>query len=130
MRGAADQDVVAEDRPGGGHRKVALAQVQHVGADGVGDVRPVVHREQRAVPTAGVREDGEVLQLLGRLHALVPQLHDVHAVRQDRVQEVGEVALAPAGVRAEVHPGVGEPGACGGFGHAWVPRVVSVAYGP
>lgn len=66
----------------------------------------------------GVGEDGQVLQLLARLHALVAQLHDVHAVRQDGVEELGEVALALAGVRAQVQPGVGELGAlCGGHGH-------------
>ncbi len=136
VRGAADQDVLAEDRAGRGHREVALAEVQHVGAGGVGDVRPVVDRQESAVPGAGVGEDLEVLQLLGGLHALVPQLHDVDPAGQDRVQELRQVALAPAGVRAEVDPGVGEfraGGCCGGVGHACVPRCSvcgGVAYGP
>lgn len=40
--GAADEDVVAEDRAGGGDREVALAEVEYVGRGGVGDVRAVV----------------------------------------------------------------------------------------
>ncbi|CAM5477504.1 hypothetical protein SPURM210S_01116 [Streptomyces purpurascens] len=116
VRGPADQDVVAEDRAGCRHREVALAEVQHVGAGGVGDVRPVVDREQLAVPSTGVGEDGQPLQLLARLHALVPQLHDVDPTGQHGIEELHEVALPLAGVGAEVDPGVGELSPCGGGG--------------
>src|SRR3954462_2574582 len=106
VRGAAYEDVVAEDRAGGGDGQVALADVQHTGARRVGDVGPVVDREELAVPRAGVGEDLEVFQFLGRLHALVAQLHDVDAPGQDRVQELAKVTLALAGVRAEIDAGV------------------------
>ena len=58
--------------------------------------------------SAGVGEHREVFELLGRLHALVAQLHDVHAAGQHGVEELGEVALPLAGVRAQVEPGAGE----------------------
>ncbi len=123
MGGTADEYVVAEDRPGGGHGEVALAEVEDVGAGRVGDIGAVVDREQSAVTGAGVGEDLEVLELFGGLHALVAELDDVHAVGEDGVQEVGEVALALAGVGAEVDAGVGEVGAWGvghGFPRGWV----------
>lgn len=77
---------------------------------------------------AGVDEDLEVLQFLGGLHALVAELHDVDAAGQDRVEELREVALALAGVRAEVDAGVGELGAggAGGVGHGRSPGVGGV----
>lgn len=49
-----------------------------------------------------------MLQLLGGLHALVPELDDVHACGEHRVQESGEVTLELAGVRAQIEPGIGQ----------------------
>jgi Kef-type K+ transport system membrane component KefB len=45
------------------------------------------------VPAGGRRKDLQVLELFAGLHALLPELHDVHPGRQDRVQEHGQVAL-------------------------------------
>ncbi len=127
VRRAADEDLLAENRTGGGNGKVALTEVQDVGADGVGHVGTVVDREELAVPGAGVGEDFQVVQLLGRLHALVAQLHDVDATGQHGVQELREVALLLTRVGAEIEPGVGElgaGGACGGgVGHAEPPVI-------
>lgn len=122
MCGAAHQDVLAEDRAGGGDGDVALSEMQHVGADGVGDVRPVVHGEQLAVPAAGVGEDLEVFELLGRLHALVTQLHDVDPGGEHGVEKAGEVALLLPGVRAQIEPGVGQQ--LTSRGHGCSPRWV------
>lgn len=108
VAGAADEHSLAEDGAGRGDGDVALAEVQDVGADGVRDVGAVVHGEELAVAACGLGENLEVFELLPRLHALVPQLDDVHACGQDGVEELGEVTLPLAGVRAEVEPGVGQ----------------------
>ncbi len=106
--------------------------MQDVGAGGVGDVGAVVDGEELAVPGTGLGEDPQVVEFLGRLHALVAQLNDVHPGGQHGVQELREVALAPAGVGAEVEPGVGELGPGGGpgdgVGHA-VPPVIGLPGG-
>jgi hypothetical protein len=54
------------------------------------------------VPVAGGAEDGEVLQLLAGLQALLPELDDVHAAAQRRVEEVLKVALGLTRVGAQV----------------------------
>ncbi len=84
--------------------------MKHVRPGRQGHVGPVVHRQQRAVPTARVGEHLEQRQLLARLKALLPQLHDVHPAAEDRVEELGQVALGAPPVRAQVEPGVGQPG--------------------
>ncbi|GGS50875.1 hypothetical protein GCM10010285_32990 [Streptomyces pseudogriseolus] len=58
---------------------------------------------------AGVGEDREVVEFLGGFHALVAELDDVHAGGEHGVEELGEVALALAGVGAEVDAGLREP---------------------
>ncbi|SCD74125.1 hypothetical protein GA0115252_11704 [Streptomyces sp. DfronAA-171] len=95
----------------GGDGEVALAEVEHVGAGGVGDVGAVVHGEEFAMAAAGVGEDLEQFQFLGGFQALVPQLDDVDAAGEDGVEEGGEVVPVLAGVRAEVETGVREYGA-------------------
>lgn len=116
VRGAADHHALADDGAGCGDRQVSLAEVEHVGPDGVGDIGPVVHCEQFAVAPAGVGEDRQVFELLGRLHALVAQLDDVHPGGEHGVEEGGQVALAPAGIRAQIEPGVGQQLARRGHG--------------
>ena len=73
------------------HRQVVLAQVQHVGARRERHVRPVVHRQQAAVPPARVGEHLEQPELLLRLQALLPQLDDVHPRAEHGVQERDQV---------------------------------------
>ena len=72
-----------------------------------GMLGPVVHRQQRAVPSAGGGEHLEQRELFARLEALLPQLHDVHPAAEDRVEEPGQVALGTPPVRAQVKAGVG-----------------------
>ena len=91
------------------HRQVVLPEVEHVRPGRQGHVGPVVHRQQRAVPAAGGGEHLEQRELLARLEALLPQLHDVHPAAEDRVEELGQVALGAPPVRAQVKPGVGQP---------------------
>ncbi len=78
-----------DDLPGDRRRQVILADVQHVGAAGVGDVRAVVHGEQSAVPVTPGPEHFEQPQLLPGLQALLPELHDVHARPEHAVEESG-----------------------------------------
>ena len=77
MRGAADRDVVAEDSPGVRHGEIVLAQVQDVGAGGEGDVRPVVDRQQRAVPGALFGDHGERGELGAGFQTFLAELDDV-----------------------------------------------------
>ena len=105
-------------------RQVVLAEVQHVGACGQGDVGPVVDRQQRVVPAGGVGEDGQGLEFSARLQwpellltrrTLVPQLNDVDPARKGRIGEFGEVTALAPGVGAQIERGSGE--AFGGFVH-------------
>ena len=91
------------------HRQVPLAQMQYVGSRRESDVRPVVDRQQLAVPLAGVREHLQRGQLVRGLHLLLAELHDVHATGQCGIQELFEVALLLARIRAQVETGIGEP---------------------
>jgi predicted aconitase with swiveling domain len=70
------------------------------------DIRPVVDGPELAVLLGGVTEDLEEFQLLGGLDGLVPQLDDVHAPGEGRIQEFGEIAALRSGVGAQVEPGV------------------------
>jgi hypothetical protein len=78
------------------------------------------------VPVAGRTEDREVLELLAGLKALLPELDYVDPVREDGVEEGGQVALAFARVGAQVEPGPVEPGPAlyGGVGQheGWAPE--------
>ena len=114
MGGPADQPAGADDVAGDRQRQVVLAEVQHVGARGAGDVGPVVDGEQRAVPPRRVGEHLERGEFAARLQraelllagrALVAQLDDVDAARQRGVGELGEVTAFAAGVGAQVEPG-------------------------
>ena len=99
-----------EDPPRHRQRQVVLPEVEHVRPGREGDVGPVVHRQQRAVPAAGGREHLEQRELLARLEALLPQLHDVDPAAENRVEERGQVTLGAPPVGAQVQPGVGQPG--------------------
>ena len=90
------------------HRQIPLAQMQYVGSRGESDVRPVVDRQQLAVPLAGVREHLKGRQLVRSLHLLLAQLHDVHATGQCGIQELLEIALLLARIRAQVETRVGQ----------------------
>ena len=83
MGRAAEEDVVAEDAAGPGQRQVVLAEVEHVGPGGQGDVGPVVDREQGTVPVGGPAEDGRRLQQRAGLGLLVPELDQVHPRAQE-----------------------------------------------
>ena len=98
--GAADQRrSVADDVAGHRQRQIVLAQVQHVGAGGPGDVGAVVDGEQCAVPAAASASISSAASscaglqraeslLAGR--ALVAELDDVHPAGQRGVGEFGE----------------------------------------
>lgn len=111
MRRAAEQRIRPDDVAGEGQRQIVLAEAQHVGECAAGDVGPVVHREQRAVPLRPRRPAPPALrapawpertELCFTGRALVPQLDDVHATGECRVGELGQVTALPAGVGAQV----------------------------
>ena len=117
MGGPADHHVRAQDPPGLRHGQVVLAQVQHVGAGGEGEVGPIVHREQRPVASRGRTQNGQggqlaeglqraVLPLPGR--SLVAQLDHFHPACERGLGELGEVPVFPAGIRAQVEAGGGQ----------------------
>ncbi len=109
MAAAADERARAEDAPRDRHGQVVLAQMEHVGPGGERDIRPVIHGQQPAVPPAGVREHLEQAEFLAGLQALLPELDNVHPGAEDRVEELRQVALGPAGVGAQVEARVRQP---------------------
>jgi len=109
MTASPDQRSRPEDLPRHRHRQVVLPQVQHVRAGRQSDVRPVVHRQQRAVPPARVREHRKQRELLARLQALLPQLDDVHPAAEHRVEKRDQVPLGAPPVSAQVQPRGREP---------------------
>lgn len=106
VSGTPDEDVVAEHVAHDGHRQIALAEMEHVGTDRIGDVGPVVHGQELAVPVTGLTEDGEEVDLLTRLKALLAQLHDVDPAREGGVEEVREVSPVTSPVGAQIQAGV------------------------
>ncbi len=109
MTAEADERTRAEDAPRDRDRQVILAQMQDVGAGRERDVRPVVDRQQTAMPPARVGEHLKQREFLGRLEALLPQLHDVDPGTEDSVEERGQVAPGSPGVGAQVQSRVGQP---------------------
>ncbi len=113
MGGHADQRVRPDDLAGHVQRKVALAQVQHIGTGRAGDVSAVVDREQGTVPVGRVLEDLARGQLVTRLEwpealltdrSFVAQLDDVHSTGQGGVDELGQVAPLTARVGTQIQP--------------------------
>jgi len=66
------------------------------------------------MPISCGRESLQQRELLASLEALFPQLYDVDAAGQNRVEKVLEVAATLSRVRAQVEPGVCEARACVG----------------
>jgi hypothetical protein len=97
---AADQRARAENAPGDRHWQVVLAEVEHVGARREGHIRPVVDRQQAAVPPACVGEHLQQPEFLACFEPLLPQLDDVHPGAQHRVEELRQVPPGPPGVGA------------------------------
>ena len=75
-----------------------------VGREGERDVGSVVHDEERAVALGRLAEDGAPPQEVAGLRLLLPQLDDVRARREDRLQELGQVAPVLARARHHVQP--------------------------
>lgn len=96
-----------------------MAQVQHVGAGGAGDIRAVVDGHQRIVAAGGVGEDlqrGQLVTCLQRTQllltgrGLVAQLNDIHPAGQGGVGELGQITALAARVGAQIQPRCLKPG--------------------
>jgi hypothetical protein len=109
VRRAADHHLVANHPAGPTDGQVILAQVQHLGTSGQRDVGPVVHRQQRPVAPAGVGEYLQGCQFGTRIQGLVPQLDDVHAAGQRRVDELGKIPTCGPRIRTQVQPRIAQP---------------------
>jgi hypothetical protein len=112
--GPADQRVGADDVARHLQRQVILAQVQHGGAGGVGDVGAVVDGQQGAVSARGIGKYLQRCQFVARLQgaqplltrrALVTQLNDVHPAGQGGIGEFGQIAAIAARIGAQIQPG-------------------------
>ena len=106
VRRSTDDHGVADDPAGDRHRKIILAEVQDRRLRRVRDVGTIVDREQFPVPLRGGREDLQEPEFVARLESLLSELHDVHAVCQYGIQELGEIALSLPGIRTQIEPGL------------------------
>ncbi len=91
------------------HGEVALTEVQDVRTRDPSKIGAIIDGQQRVMACAGISENLECRQLRPCLHALLPQLHDIDAGRQHRVQKFREVTLAFARVGAQVQQGAPQP---------------------
>ena len=116
--GTADHRVRADDLARHAQRQVVLAQVQHGGAGGTGDVGAVIDGQQRAMPPRRVGEHLQRRQFVAGLEraqpalsgrALVAQLNDVDPAGQRCVGELGQIAALPTRIGAQIQASVGEP---------------------
>lgn len=110
VSGEADDRLLSDDSACDVRGEVFLPEVEDRRAGDAGDVRAVVDRPQLPVPGCDLGKHVEDFELLAALDGLVAQLDDVDTAGVGGVDEVGEVALAGAGVGAEVE-------LCGGEGH-------------
>ena len=116
--GTADHRVRADDLARHAQRQVVLAQVQHGGAGGTGDVGAVVDGQQGAVPPRRVGEHLQRRQFVAGLQgaqpvlrgrALVAQLNDVDPAGQRGVGELGQIASVATRIGAQIKTRGGEP---------------------
>ena len=82
--------------------QIVLAEVQDGAARGRGDVSAVVDRPQFAVALGGFFQNVQDAELGCRLDCFVAKLNDVDTPAERGVDELGELALAGAGISAQV----------------------------
>ena len=109
VRRQPDDRLRPDELPGHADRQVILAKMQDISAAGIGDVGPVVHRQERAMLGAGFPEYLQIPQLLAGFQALLPELNDVHPVGKHGGEEARQVALALSSVGTEVQPRRSQP---------------------
>ena len=109
VRRQPDQHVLAHESADERWRQVALPHVDAIGAAGERNVGAVVDEEQRLVSFGRLAKRLSAAQQVPGLGILLPQLDHVRAGIKDLIQESGQVALLPAGVRHDVQPGRAQP---------------------
>jgi len=102
MRRKPDDRTGTENAPRNARREVVLAKMHDVGTSRIGDVCPIVDRQQRAVCLACFPEHLEKAQFLTGFEAFLPQLNYVDAGAEHVVEEPRQVALPLACVSAQV----------------------------
>lgn len=108
MGGETDGGRGSDDGASDRRREVLLPEVENGCAGDAGDIGSVIDRPELPVPGSNVGEDAEDVEFLSALQRLVPQLDDVHTAGVGGIDEAGEVALAGAGIGAEVQLGGSE----------------------
>lgn len=108
VSGEPDRRSCTDDSPRDRDGQILLTEVQHRSPGDQGDVGAIVDRPELPVPGRDLGEDREDFEFLAALEGLVPKLDDVDASGERGVHEVGEVALAGAGIGAEVELRGGE----------------------
>jgi hypothetical protein len=88
--------------PSGRRLPVGLAEVQDVGPEPARQLGGVVDADQDPVPTGHLPGHLQGSELGVGVHLLLADLHDVDTSRARRLEEVGQVTLALARVRAQV----------------------------
>lgn len=92
----------AEKRASRWKRQIVLAEVQDRAARGRRDVSAVVDRPQFAVALGGFVQNVQDAEMGCCFECFVAKLNDVDTPAECGVDELGEVALAGTGIRAEV----------------------------
>lgn len=85
----SDDHFLTDHAAGRRGREVALTQMQHVRPGGQRNVGAIVDSQQLSVAAGGVGEHRKQVQFVGGFEILLPQLNDVDAPGENRVQEFG-----------------------------------------
>ncbi len=83
-------------------RQVILTEVKDGASRSRRDVGAIIDRPQFAVPIGGFFQDVQDPELRSRFEGLVAKLDDVDSAGECRIDELGEVTLVGAGIRAQV----------------------------
>ena len=84
--------------------------MQHVSLEASGQFRGIVDTDDALGRSGGLSSYLEGGQLFIRLHVFLPDLHDVDALGECRLQEASKIALFFASIRAQVELGEAEAG--------------------
>ena len=90
----------------GGGGQVALAEVQHRGAGGGRDIRPVIDGPERSMTIGGSGEHLEGSELVGNVDGFIAQLNDVYPSRESGVDKLGKISAPRSSIGADIQLGI------------------------